>query len=110
MKYKAAIFTKRTVWVSPAFQQEAPLHWVTLLEVLQAHPGVHSWKLLMGPAQWAVARARAEQVKRPNEVLAIVSSDEARAGTSGVWGLEGATTFFANNVDKSRGSIGLLQM
>ena len=110
IKYKSAIFIKRQVWVSAAFQHERPLHWITLLEILQSHPGLHSWKLIHSPAAWATARARAESVKRPTEVLAIVSSGEAHQETPGTLGLGGATDFFASNVDKARGSVGLLQM
>lgn len=108
IKYKPAIFTKRRVWVSPDFQRENPSCWIALLELLQSHPG-HSWKLLPTPAAWATARARAETVKRPTEVLAFVSSVEAGPMTPGTWGLASAIDFLAN-VDKSRGSIGLLHM
>ena len=112
LKYRPAIFIKRHVFVSDAFQRNHPAHWVLLLETLDAHPGLHSWKLILGPAQWATARAHAEKVKRPTDVLAFLSMDEAQASPdgSGVYNLVDATKFLATCIDKSRGSIGLLDM
>ena len=111
MKYKPAIFTKRFVWASSAFQHEHCLHWVVLLEVLNAHPGLHAWKVITNAAEWATLRARAEKNKSPTTTLARLSTGEAQANPgSGLFSVADATKFFANNVDKSKGSIGLLNM
>ena len=110
MKYKPAIFMKRTVWASNAFQHAHLEHWLVLLEILTAHP-VHSWKIVADSAQWAALRVKAESKKVPTTVLAFLSTDEARAnGGPGLFNLDDATKFLAKDVDKSRGSIGLLNM
>ena len=109
IKYKPAIFMKRHVWVSEVFQQENLMHWITLLEILNAHPGIHLWKMMAGPAEWAALRAKRETQKRTAEVLAIVGINEHMPGC-GTLCLESATQFFASSLDKSRGSLGLLNM
>ncbi len=110
LKYKAAIFTKRKVWASYTFRTDNPLHWLVMLEVLNAHPSTNQWTLLGSSAAWANARAHAERVKRPTEVLAFVGNGERlRLNMPHVF--DGSSwKDFLPNIDPTRGSLGLLNM
>jgi hypothetical protein len=111
VKYKPSIFLKRRVWASESFKSNYRQHWIVLLEILKAYPTVHSWKMLLDADQWATARAHAERTKRKAEVIALVGPGEATAMHDvNAFDLNGAMEQFANNVDKSRGSIGLINM
>ena len=116
-KFKAAICTKRTVWVSANFQSSFSLEWLVLLEILSPTSSApkHQWKLISTAAEWVAARVTAERQKKPTEVIALVGSDEAlqlnnsQPKSCHAFNLAGACTFLAN-IDQSRGSVGLLEM
>ena len=113
IKYRPAIFTKRQVWASDSFivNQDSLPYWHALLEILNAFPTTHSWKILVTAEQWARTRAHCEKAKRPAEVIALVSATEASSlNKAGAFDMASASSFFASNFDRSRGSIGLLGM
>ena len=70
LKYKAALNTKRTIWVSAEFKQRYSRIWLTILEALNRH--VHRWKLLCSAEAWVHEKALALKNKRSSEVLALV--------------------------------------
>ncbi len=73
--YKAALATKRQVWVSNEVRTQHPELWLLLLEAMSATPPAKQrWKLLQSPCAWAAAKAAAIKGGRAAEVLASVLS------------------------------------
>ncbi len=107
IKYTSALTTKRRIWSSPAFQQEFPMEWLVILELMSNCAG--KWSFLASAEAWAAARAYAERQKRSAEVFALVATAEMRPTLKHSFNPSGLVAFVAHT-DPEKGSIGLLGM
>ena len=108
-KLKAAIKTRRQVFVSGGFRVRHCHLWVVLLEVLVAAGRAHQWVLLDSPEAWAAAKAAAVNKGRSAEVLCLVSAAEAGAQLCRARHIFGPSEFidFIMNSDSTTGALGL---
>jgi len=109
VKYNCGLGTKRIIWASPGFCRTFPHAWALILELLNVG-GRHRWTVLGSVKEWATARAHAEKVGRPTEVLSLVSPAELNPILKHTFTLEGLIAFIAKNQDPNKGSIGLVDM
>ena len=110
IKYQSPFGTKRKVWVSDGFKNAFPKHWLVLLKALKELP-INPFTFLATSVDWARERALAEKKERPAEVLALMSTGEAKSikGKAHVFDVQRAIEFFARP-DPKRGSLGILNM
>ena len=75
-KLLPALGIRRSLFVSDAFRQQHGHLWVVLLECMNLFATMR-WRLLPDAQSWATARAKAEQMRKPAEVLCLLGAQEA---------------------------------
>ena len=110
-KIKAALKTKRRLFVSDGFRSEHCHLWAALLEVLIGTAG-HHWELLDGPGAWAYAKAKVMRRGNSAEVLSLLSAAEAQTQLPHDRHIFGPSEFinFLMHDDGTTGALGLGDM
>ena len=109
VKYLRALDVKRQIWASPQFCKTFRMEWLTILELLKRFENNTRWALLPSLPAWANARALAESKGNHAQVFCLVGPGDVASAAKHSFRPDSLIAFIAHT-DRSKGSIGLLNM